>query len=274
MDNKGDTAVQHAICFMPCGDLADVSAVTDLARLAEETGWDGVFLWDHILRAPSEPAEVADTTVALTAVALATSRVRFGPMVTPLPRRRPQKLARESVTLDRLSGGRLTVGIGLGVDAWGELSRFGDLADPIQRGDMLDEGVGLLAQLMSGAAVDHRGRYFQASDVQFVPGPVQPRIPIWMAAHGDRHLRPVRRAARYDGLYVIDNNPAVVSRIAGTIAEIRGGLTGFDLAVIVPSGTDTGPLSDAGATWAMHDVSPIGSAAALRSRIESGPGPA
>jgi alkanesulfonate monooxygenase SsuD/methylene tetrahydromethanopterin reductase-like flavin-dependent oxidoreductase (luciferase family) len=273
MDNKGDTAVQHAICFMPSGDLADVRAVTDLATLAEETGWDGVCLWDHILRAPSEPAEIADTTVALTAVAMATSRVRFGPMVTPLPRRRPQKLAREAVTLDRLSGGRLTVGIGLGVDAWGELSRFGDLADPVQRGDMLDEGVGLLAELMSGATVDHHGRYFQASDVRLVPGPVQPRIPIWMAAHGDR-LRPVRRAARYDGLYVISSDQAVISRIADTIAEIRGGLEGFDLAVIVPSGTDTGPLSKAGATWAMHDVSPVGSEAALRSRIESGPGPA
>lgn len=112
--------MRHAITMMPSGELADVTVLQDLAQLAEAHGWDAFFLWDHILRPASEPPDIADITVALSAVALATATIRFGPMVTPVARRRPHKLAREVMTLDRLSGGRLILGLGLGVDFVGE----------------------------------------------------------------------------------------------------------------------------------------------------------
>jgi alkanesulfonate monooxygenase SsuD/methylene tetrahydromethanopterin reductase-like flavin-dependent oxidoreductase (luciferase family) len=248
--------LRYGYCVMPSGELADLRVLASLAGTAEAHGWDGFFVWDHFLRAPQEPAEIADTTVALTAIALATESIRFGPMVTPLARRRPQKLAKEAVTLDRLSAGRLILGLGLGVDAFGELGQFGDLTDPVRRGDQLDEGAGLLARLMSGQLTDHRGEYFQASDVQLLPAPVQrPRIPIWMAATGERP-RPIRRASHYDGLYVLDVDPSAVRRIAATIGERRGSLDGFDLAVSATSDTDLAAMAAAGATWAMYAATP------------------
>src|SRR5262249_52033019 len=152
-------------------------------------------------------------------------------MITPIVRRRPQKLAREAVTLDRLSAGRLTLGLGLGVDTSGELSKFGELVDARDRGDALDEGAALLEALFSGEEVHHRGRWFTADGVRFVPGPVQqPRIPMWFAARGSA-TRPVRRAARYDGLIPVDVDAADLARMIDLVRATRGDLDGFDVAV-------------------------------------------
>src|SRR6266496_6470093 len=107
--------MKRAIDVPPFGELADPRVLAELAVAAEERGWDGFFVWDHVAyRAPVRA--VADPWVALSAVASATQRLRLGPMVTPLSRRRVQKLARETVTLDHLSRGRLTLGVGLGSD--------------------------------------------------------------------------------------------------------------------------------------------------------------
>lgn len=108
--------MKHALTIPPYGELADPSALVELSVAAEKAGWDAVFLWDHVLRRPGDPQETADPWVAMAAMAVATERVRLGPMVTPITRRRPIKLARECTTLDHLSGGRLTLGLGLGVD--------------------------------------------------------------------------------------------------------------------------------------------------------------
>src|SRR5579863_1554577 len=106
------------------GACATARELADLARAAEDAGWDGFFLWDHI--AFNEPVPFVDPWVALAAIATNTERIRLGPLVTPLPRRRPQKVARESVTLDHLSGGRLVLGVGIGGDWWREYSAFGE----------------------------------------------------------------------------------------------------------------------------------------------------
>ena len=119
--------MRHALYLPPFGPLADPGALVELARAAEDRGWAGMFLWDHVLRPAPEPPELADATVCLAAMAVATTRLRLGPMVVPLVRRRPQKVAREIATLDLLSGGRITLGLGLGVDSGGELTRFGEL---------------------------------------------------------------------------------------------------------------------------------------------------
>ena len=116
--------MKHAIDVGPFDELADPRVLADLAVAAEERGWDGFFVWDHIVYRPPVQA-VADPWVALAAVASATSRLRIGPMVTPLSRRRVPKLARETVSLDLLSSGRLTLGVGLGSARNGEFGPFG-----------------------------------------------------------------------------------------------------------------------------------------------------
>ena len=177
--------MKFAIDVAPFDELADPRLLAELAATAEERGWDGFFVWDHIVyRAPVQA--VLDPWVALAAIACATSRVRIGTMITPLSRRRVHKLARETVTLDQLSAGRLTLGVGIGSARNNELEPFGEVADPRERAVMLDEGLAQLTRYWSG---------------DFQPVPVQqPRIPVWVAAEWP-HRRPVRRAARWDGLF-------------------------------------------------------------------------
>src|SRR2546426_11988216 len=131
----------------PFGPFADVGVLAELAATAERFGWDGFFLWDHILGPEDVP--VADPWVALSAVACATGRLRLGPLVTPLARRRPWVVARQAVTLDRLSGGRLVLGVGLGGDAWKELSGFGEAVEDQHRGRILDEALTIVTALWS-----------------------------------------------------------------------------------------------------------------------------
>ena len=121
---------------------------------AEQAGWDGFFLWDHVI-AGVEGVPTLDVWVALTAMAMTTSRIRLGATVTPLPRRRPWKLARETVTLDHLSNGRLTLGVGLGVPE--EYETFGEDSDNKVRAAKLDEGLEILTGLWSGKPFEHHG---------------------------------------------------------------------------------------------------------------------
>jgi alkanesulfonate monooxygenase SsuD/methylene tetrahydromethanopterin reductase-like flavin-dependent oxidoreductase (luciferase family) len=263
--------VKHALFLPPFGELADPRVVRDLAVAAEEQGWDGLFLWDHVLRPPDEVREIADVWVTLAAVASATTSLRIGPMVTPLVRRRVQKVAREVVTLDLLSSGRLTVGLGLGVDTGGELSKFGELTDERTRGDLLDEGAHLLDALMSGEEVSHRGTHFTVDGVRFLPRPLQqPRVPLWFATRGAA-IRPVRRAARYDGIFPIEIDGEGLSRVIDLVVAERGSLEDFDVAVAVGSGADVDDLERRGATWAMWDFGPGEPAARIAARITGGP---
>src|SRR5215472_3891195 len=114
----------------------DPRVLADLAREAEDHGWDGFFIWDHIIAPGALP--VADATVALASIAVATHRIQFGPMVVALPRRSPWKVAREAVTLDRLSNGRLILGIGAGGDWFAELTTFGLPLNDAVRAEQLD----------------------------------------------------------------------------------------------------------------------------------------
>ncbi len=264
--------MRHAVFLPPVGPLADVRALMDLACGAEEHGWDGFFVWDHVLRPAGEPAEIADPWVALAAVAAVTSRIRIGPMVTPIVRRRPQKLARETVTLDHLSRGRLVLGMGLGVDSAGELSGFDEPTDARERGDILDEGLDLLGALWSGEIVHHRGPFFVADGVAFFPRPFQrPRIPVWLAARGDAR-RPVRRAARWDGLFPIEVDLDRFGRMVDLVVEARGDLDSFDIAVRADPGVDLAAFAARGATWALTRLDPGVTVAAVAAMIGRGPG--
>src|SRR3954447_16103808 len=119
---------RRGIFVAPFEELADARKVARLAARAEAAGWDGFFLWDHVDYRPPVTA-LADPWVCMAAIACVTERLRIGPPIAPRPRRGIHKLARETVTLDRLSGGRLIFGAGLGSDNSGEFSKFGEQSD-------------------------------------------------------------------------------------------------------------------------------------------------
>lgn len=241
----------------PFDELADPRLVAGLAARAEERGWDGFFLWDHI-RYSAPTRAVADPWIALSAVACATERLVLGPLVTPLARRRVQKLARETVTLDQLSRGRLVLGAGLGSDRHGELAAFGEVEDPRERALLLDQGLDRLRAFWDG---------------EFEPPPVQrPRIPIWLAARWPSR-RPVRRAAVWDGLFPIDlPGPEALAELAAEVLDQRGGGTApFELVVTNPPGTEPGPWEAAGATWCLTGFGAQPTHAEVLAAIEAGP---
>ena len=157
------------------GDLADPGLLADVALAAEQAGWDGVFVWDHLWNRTLVP--FADPFVTLAAIAMATERVVIGTMVTALPRRRPQLVAQSTTSVDRLSSGRMVLGLGLGVDSYGEYSVFDEPAvDDRARAAALDAGIGLLAQMLAGVPVAGAGgRVTTPASVQ------RPRVPIWIA---------------------------------------------------------------------------------------------
>jgi alkanesulfonate monooxygenase SsuD/methylene tetrahydromethanopterin reductase-like flavin-dependent oxidoreductase (luciferase family) len=254
-------------------ELADPRVVARLAAEAEERGWDGIFVWDQ-MRWREPIRQVADPWITLAAVATATERVKLGPMVTPLARRRPAKVARETSTLDQLSGGRLILGVGLGGDQFaGEFSKTGEQVDDRSRGEMLDEALEILTEAWSGQAVNHRGKHYVIDDVQFLPRPVQrPGVPVWVAAFPG-NVKPLRRAARYDGFFPV--NLASVDEFAqavSTVSELRGDKAApFEIAAALPPGTDVAPYAKAGATWWMTEFEPGVSVREVRGVAREGP---
>jgi alkanesulfonate monooxygenase SsuD/methylene tetrahydromethanopterin reductase-like flavin-dependent oxidoreductase (luciferase family) len=268
--------VRHGLFFPPFGELADPAVVVRLAGEAESRGWDGVFLWDHMIRPPGDPQVIADPWILLAAIAVSTTRLRLGTMITPLARRRPQKVARETVTLDHLSRGRLILGVGLGVNSGGELERFGECTDEPRRAAMVDEALDLLFALWSGEEVHHRGASFTADGVRFLPTPLQrPRIPVWGAAVGGRRRAgPLRRAARLDGLFPVRATVEQFREAVGEIGALRGSLEGYEIAAEVAFDSDDTALGDfeeAGATWIMHSFPVHSTADEVGNAAERGP---
>jgi alkanesulfonate monooxygenase SsuD/methylene tetrahydromethanopterin reductase-like flavin-dependent oxidoreductase (luciferase family) len=179
--------------------MAEPGRVVELAQSAEEAGWDGFFLWDHILAVPGMP--VADSWITIAAIAQATARMRLGLLVTPLARRRPWVVARQAATLDRLSKGRLVVGVGLGDDGWREFSSFrGEPADTAERAPILDDSLDLLRHLWSGEEVRWQGKHFFVDSAAFLPRPAQDPLPVWVACRWP-HRQPLARAARHQGCF-------------------------------------------------------------------------
>jgi alkanesulfonate monooxygenase SsuD/methylene tetrahydromethanopterin reductase-like flavin-dependent oxidoreductase (luciferase family) len=252
-----DRDVRRGLFLAPFDELADPLVLVDLAVAAERRGWDGVFLWDHIVYRPPVRA-VLDPWVALSAIATRTERLRLGPMVTPLSRRRVQKLARETVTLDHLSRGRLILGVGLGSDNPAELEPYGEVSDPRERARLLDEGLDRLAAFWAGG---------------FEPPPVQrPRIPVWVAGRWPSR-RPVARAVRWDGMFPIElPGPEALAELAGEIgAQRAAGAGAFDLVVEIEPGQEWRSWADAGATWVLTGFGRQPTIAGVRQAIDAGP---
>lgn len=235
---------------VPCvGPFGDPRLLVDLAVATEEAGWDGFFLWDHLLWSDPE-GHVADPTVVISAVAARTERIRIGIMVNMLARRRPAKVARETVTLDVLTGGRLTVGAGLG-SLPAEFTAFGESADPRVRAARLDESLHLLDAFWAGQPVTFHGEYLTATGVTMLPRPVQrPRIPVWCGGRWPAKP-PFRRAARWDGMmpthadYGLGETmpPDELRAVIGYTLEHRTAAGPFDVAL---EGRTDGAAADRG----------------------------
>ena len=200
--------LKTAIYLPNFGPFGDARAIADLARDAESAGWDGFFLWDHIAAHNDDfdggSLPCADPWLALTAAAMQTTSIMLGTTVTPLPRRRPHKLARETVTLDRLSGGRLILGVGIGGGPR-EWDHLGEETDLRSRGRMLDEELDILVGLWSGEPFQFDGKHYHIEQAQFLPPPFQqPRIPVWVGGNWP-YKRPFRRMARWDGMFPLFN---------------------------------------------------------------------
>jgi alkanesulfonate monooxygenase SsuD/methylene tetrahydromethanopterin reductase-like flavin-dependent oxidoreductase (luciferase family) len=265
------------------GDFHDIRAIAELAYEAEQAGWDGFFIWDHILYAKAK-REVIDPWIALAAIAMRTERIRFGPLVSALLRRRPWKVARETVSLDHLSGGRLILGVGLGFPPDNEFSRFGEDPDPKIRAAKLDESLDIINGLWSGKTVTYDGAHYQLEPTQFWPKPVQePRIPIWLAGTWPKYMAPFRRAARWDGVCPEGAGKMTVAdqlAMRDYIRQHRTDTGPFDIvrAAVLPTGDRAAvrdaiaPWADAGVTWWIVGTSGrAGAFADLRARIQQGP---
>jgi alkanesulfonate monooxygenase SsuD/methylene tetrahydromethanopterin reductase-like flavin-dependent oxidoreductase (luciferase family) len=244
-------------------NMAEPSELVELGIRAEASGWDGVFLWDHAHGSPEMPVPVADPWVVLGALATRTERITLGTAVTPAARRRPQKLARETVTVDHLSGGRMVLGVGLG-EPPEEYTAYGEDADRRLLAARLDESLEVLAQMWSGEPFSHHGPHHTVEDARFLPTPVQrPRIPVWAACIVP-HTRPLRRAARWDGVVLgafdeagglVPVPPDEVRRAVEAIARHRGpGAGPFDVAIShsgIPGDDELATYAEAGVTWVM-----------------------
>jgi alkanesulfonate monooxygenase SsuD/methylene tetrahydromethanopterin reductase-like flavin-dependent oxidoreductase (luciferase family) len=237
------------------GELANPVVVACLAAEAEEAGWDGFFVWDQVRWRPPV-LDVADPWITLAAIATATTSIRLGPLVTPLARRRPVKVARETATLDQLSSGRLTLGVGLGSDRFAdEFSMTGEEVDDRRRARMLDEALEILTAACSGEPVHHEGEHYTVGGMRFLPRPVQrPGVPIWVAGYPGK-TNPLRRAARHQGFFPGNlQHPDQLAEIVAAITTLREQAgtdvtEPFDIVAAIEPGHDPTPYAAAGATW-------------------------
>ncbi len=259
-----------------------------LAEAAEESGWDGLFPWDLIWG--------INVWVSLAAAAVKTERLRLGPIITPLSRRRPWAVASEVMTLDRLSHGRavLMVGLGAALEApphdW--FARVGEVTDRKTRAEMVDESLDIIDGLWQGQPFSYEGQHYHLRDVDFTPTPVQqPRVPIWCVGAWPRP-KSMQRVLRCDGILpavmkpeggFADITPDDIRAIQAYVDERRTLTTPFD---IVMEGETPGddqaaaaaqvrPFAEAGVTWWLENIwaTPMqeGGVEGMLRRIRQGP---
>jgi alkanesulfonate monooxygenase SsuD/methylene tetrahydromethanopterin reductase-like flavin-dependent oxidoreductase (luciferase family) len=257
-------------------DYGDPQRLVTLAETAEAAGWDGFFIWDHVVLVPGGETPLSDAGAVLGALVQATRRMKLGAMITPVARRRPWKLAKELITLDHLSRGRIICGVGLGEPAAVDFAPFGEDASALGRAQRLDEGLAILAPLLRGEAVTHRGNHYALDNVRLCPASWQePRLPIWVGAALPARAG-FRRAARWEGCFPIKfpadalDNPGgatdwsewwlTAAEFAASVAlvrELREEVeTPFDFVAsgrtiyeVGAAGATLAAYADAGATW-------------------------
>jgi hypothetical protein len=278
--------IKCGISISPAGPAGSPRTMAELGTLAEQSGWDGLFVEDYLVFAGKLGTPTYDPWVVLAAIAMTTDHIRLGTMVTPLPRRRPWKVAAEAVTLDHLSGGRFILGVGLGGSADVNFSATGEPSDNRVLAERLDEGLEIIDRLWTGEPVTYSGRQYQLEGMQLRPRPVQqPRIPIWVG--GDLTRAGVRkRLARWDGSCAFSSARSCPSEmnaddVRDTISMVeqeRSTRCGYAICLGGSerrSNTDDErahirSVAEAGATWWVEWVSP-GEIETARQAVSRGP---
>jgi hypothetical protein len=292
------------------GACGSAQALAELAVEAEEAGWDGIFVWDTVYAEMTDPRNnpTCDPWIALAAIACRTQKIRLGTIVTPITRRRPWKLARETVTLDHLSNGRLILPVGLGALVDGAFSKVGEITERKVRARRLDEGLEILKGLWSGKPFKFSGEHYHMDEMVFLPRPFQsPRIPVWVVGAWPRKTS-MQRVLRWDGVLPVKYN-ADGQSLADDGNNRAGGMTPTDIREMKAyidvqrsqTGTESGAhpydivvgggtlgadsaqeadiirsYADAGVTWWLVSIwktffAAPGDMQALRARIKHGP---
>ena len=271
--------------YIPNFGFQNPQEIAKLAREAEDSGWDGFFIWDHIAVMENFNVSFLDPWVALSAIAMETKKIQIGTMITPIPRRRPWKLARETTSLDHLSNGRLILGVGLGAPEY-DFTTFGEDFNVNTRAKKLDEGLEIIKGLWSGKSFSFEGDFFQIKEVKFTPTPVKDKIPIWVAGTWP-NKKPFQRAALYDGVFPISVDwqksltPDELIQIIEIVKQNRPSLDNFDVVIAgnTPGDQRKGdqivkPYEQAGATWWCENINFLrfsNSPKLLLERIRQGP---
>ena len=259
--------------------------LADLAGEAEQAGWDGFFLWNHLIDEKNHRIPIVDSFIALAAIAMNTKRIRFGTTVTALPRYRPWIVARQATSLDHMSNGRMILGVGLGFPTGLEFEIFGENPDNKARAERLDEGLEIVTGLWTGKPFSYQGKHYQVKETSFLPPSAQkPRIPIWVGGFWP-YKAPFRRAARWDGvipfkLPVRRPDPKDLRDILDYVKSQRTSAAQFDVAIIgwgtgksrARDSERIGPYIEAGMTWWLESLyGARDSPKDMRARIHKGP---
>jgi hypothetical protein len=269
LNSKKRASSLHYALYVPnFGRVASARMYVELARESEKAGWDGFFLWDNVVEW-DERIPLFDSFTILAAIATNTKRIRIGTTITPPPRLKPWIVARQTVSLDHLSNGRMTLGVGLGGEESCDYERFGESADPKVLAEKLDESLEIITGLWSGKEFSYKqGKHYEiGKSTVFLPPPVQkPRIPIWVGGMWP-HKGPFRRATKWDGMIPLKApgnllQPSDLSDILSYVNKSRDESMNFDVAII---GWTTGKnrtanvekvshYAKAGATWWLESL--------------------
>ncbi len=277
--------IKYGIVTPNIGEFyGSIDNLVKISQKIETTGWNGHFIWDWILGNKDPIHQIVDPWIALTAMASRTKKIKLGTNITPIPRRRPWKLARETVSLDRFSNGRLILGVGLGFPPEEEFAAFGEESDIKIRAKKMDEGLEVLLGLWSGTKFSYNGEYYKIDNVTFLPKALQtPRIPIWGAGTWP-FKKPFIRSTKLDGVVPMDNDdyfptPKTLLEIISLIKEHRSNMKDFDIVACVRTmGIDSqkreellSEYIDVGATWLVESIDESTDKTECFDFIEQGP---
>jgi alkanesulfonate monooxygenase SsuD/methylene tetrahydromethanopterin reductase-like flavin-dependent oxidoreductase (luciferase family) len=279
---------KHGLSLPDGGECGDPRFLVELAERAESAGWNGIFLEDYVCYQGDPQMPTCDIWPVLAAMAVRTQHVTLGTCVTPLPRLRPWRVAREAAAIDQLSGGRLVLGVGLGdageaITADPSFTHFGEERDLRRRAQMTDEALAIIDGLWRAEAFAFRGRHYNVDEVTFLPPPVQtPRIPIWIGG-GYPLPGPTQRALRWDGSFLYkapENDPEERGMTPDDVRELRNmaGDKSYTIAVGGNRRRDDWEserrhieaIGQAGADWWVEWIPP-GDRDSMRASVDRGP---
>jgi alkanesulfonate monooxygenase SsuD/methylene tetrahydromethanopterin reductase-like flavin-dependent oxidoreductase (luciferase family) len=284
MARRRPNKVRFGLYVPNFGKCSNPLTLAEMAVSAEKAGWDGFFLWDHLVEWDKR-FPLSDSLTTLAVIASRTRRIRIGTALSPLPKYKPWDLARRAATIDHLSDGRMVLSVGLGGVESCDYARFGEDPDNSVLAEKLDESLKIITGLWSGKKFSFRGKHYRIGPSVFLPTPRQhPRIPIWVGGFWPRP-GPFKRAARWDGVLPLRlpeklPQPQDLKEIIEFIRKHRTLNTHFD---VVNIGWTTGAnrkrdaekvqaYADSGMTWWLESLyTKRDSPEAMRSRITHGP---